>query len=1318
MAHNRKKNKKKRQQIDPYDILAGRVIVTIHELVHLIHRLNPTNEQISQKEKTERYQLKSRLQSLLIRRFSEELEVEQSDPDNNPQLVEFKLRYSGEDACHALLSELDEDVRSWTQRIIDEAKTTTTGQSARPLPQNQQFQKIYEEISPLEYKKKNSTEEGINHLTEDELIRLGKRSMDKYDYISSKEYLQHALFLSHGSVEAAKPLLELFVDHLAAYGKALEIAELLSETAIKDKGVRTLLALAAAHSGQIERAFEYIHKISLPRVAEVYLIGARYFVRQGDVDRATELLTSLKCVEHTQLMFEIDQLQQDLYTLQTKNLEPLEKKMMRSWQAGRLEEASKLANELLAQWPENKAARKIRNTIEQQKRDDKFKMLLSQADEANKNEEYKLEAGLIAQALSLGASDHGLTERIKQSQIKAQQKREQAEIDSIERLWINGERRKALLGFTGLDQRQQEIIVARIPDPHFKWIEQIISSKGTVKPDKMVQAVLILERCEKALSKGDDPQHIVTELKKHSKALQSVSKANEILERAERMVKDLDYERSKTLLMDAGHFLSMGNLEKARGCLESVKFRLLHENDQKVFHSIHDRMQHLEKIVTLKRQYEVSVNNADHLTARNTATQLAAIHTNDKELQYWQSKIREHTNLLNKKWCFVTANVGDLPGCYGNVGIKSFIEELPCCIHQDGRHLIIASCHERWVFLRAFCLDDQLFKKIVIFRTPRNLGSLTMETTNDSIWLVGQDGNVLELRMDGFTIQSWYDFHDYANQAEIIESSSFFPKSRCLWLEKRTLGSEYKNLFEYNLIDIDQSRVIRRLAPEGFPVKIRKKEGYTIAIQKFNKKSIHLYSERGKLIDHILLESEGDINAAALHPNGLDLVFLPFDNSDLLDFLQEPNGPEPGQESDYLLTIEVKPDVEKKTKPIKIIDSDGESRHDIATSHDLGLIFILYGTNSPEGDTYRLAGFKPAERGFERLYQVDIDEECLFALAASSREIVLVNPLDIKFQAVRLDTSPPQLILDNDKAIKWNRLPHFAPPWMCHHPTGEINAKRLAFLGQLKDSSPGDISWSIQKMQQNPLCDPEEVSAFIYALTLKGYRKEVEGLRRWLRERHPGHIRVLIDLACDLADQQKWDEVIDLLEEVPCNQIDEGTGRHVCHILGIGYYINHNIEKALQIWEEGLSYEEGICKLDEYIEYAQLSKTPLMERRDQEIESDIKRVLEVYEIADHYCKNKDWDAVIETLEGVNALRSNDIQIKARLAEAYLHQNPIRPEKRWFFKIVVLADYCDAFDETHFRRNQALPPHIERWAESYLADTAARAKEWLEHETAL
>lgn len=90
----------------------------------------------------------------------------------------------------------------------------------------------------------------------------------------------------------------------------------------------------------------------------------------------------------------------------------------------------------------------------------------------------------------------------------------------------------------------------------------------------------------------------------------------------------------------------------------------------------------------------------------------------------------------------------------------------------------------------------------------------------------------------------------------------------------------------------------------------------------------------------------------------------------------------------------------------------------------------------------------------------------------------------------------------------------------------------------------------------------------------------------------------------------------------------------------------------------------------------------------------------------------DWKAVVRTMESFGALEIPDLQLRARLARAYLNQDLNPEEPRFLCKILVLADYREKYHETYFRQNQPLPHHLETWSEARLKETEVEARDWL------
>lgn len=101
---------------DAEDVLAGRATADALTLIRMINVVNPTGRAMAGKSREQRYHLKSRLQSLLVRDHADYLEVKRDPRDEH--LVTLRHHVLG-DGCHAMVAELDDDARSWVQMQLD-----------------------------------------------------------------------------------------------------------------------------------------------------------------------------------------------------------------------------------------------------------------------------------------------------------------------------------------------------------------------------------------------------------------------------------------------------------------------------------------------------------------------------------------------------------------------------------------------------------------------------------------------------------------------------------------------------------------------------------------------------------------------------------------------------------------------------------------------------------------------------------------------------------------------------------------------------------------------------------------------------------------------------------------------------------------------------------------------------------------------------------------------------------------------------------------------------------------------------------------------
>lgn len=1279
---------KKKKPINPYDVLAEKIPMTARDLILMIHRVNPTKERVGSKETSERYRLKAELQSLLIRRFGDRLVVEQPNP-NQPELFGIRLRHFDEDACHAVIHELDEDARSWAQRQIDEM------QFDRPAT-------FPESPTPDMSSPPRELEQVEESLSIPELLVRGKEALEAYDYERTEAFYRRALDLSKDDIQPALALLEILIDHLGDYEKALALAESFSPSTMKQKRVRIWLATASARLNRIDIALELISRILEPEAAEVYCLAANHFIEQQDEKQASDQLVAFKSCGSTELMLETDRLEKEILKLKTRRLAPLEDEMILNWREGATEKAHALANRLLSQIPGNKTARRILNEIEKGERRSNIENLLRLAEEAGVQKNFIRKVDLLSQAMGLGENTPILRKQLSAAQRKARRQLEKAEIDAIVTLWSGGQRQKSLVSYAELETRRRQMVRDRIREPHFTWMEQALCASVTLKPKKLAEAVFALGECADALETEADPQQIIAQLRLHQKLLQSVPKARDALQQAEMRLRNLQKARVKKLLEEADACLVANDLEMTEEWIGRIKAAHLDESDRQRFDEISAKVRKMLKIQIIKSKYAESSNRGDHIACRRIAGRLART-VKDGNRELWVNKVAEHSAAIRKDWSLTKADLRGLPGCYGALGLNAHGENDCCLLLPEGGHVITASAHGRWVFLRTFCLDDQRFETGYILRTPCNMVFPQVTADGNSVWINDSNGYVVQVGLDPFDILYWQDFSDFIADEEVCEEALLYPGSRCLWLNKRDLKKRREDIFE--IIHIDQRRITRRIRSPGMASRINTGGELRTALQDFLTRRVRIFSETGKEVDTITFETRGRFDHAAIHPNGVDFIFLPFDDSGSMETFIDL-----GQQGDLMLTLEVRPDSKKKNHPQKIYQSNGEMVHMIATSLDVGIVFTYFYNDTEENPGYRLAAWKDSEAGLKMIYRVPAPSRN-FALAGdeSARKVAAVEISDKAFKARLLDGKPIEFGSSGHTSDDEIGIPFFYTSWMCASPTGFLKAESLALMLSFKDSDVPAQLRVIREMKKT--ASPDEIAALVYAMEQMFRMEEVTDLKIWMRENCPDHYRVKIDLATEAFEKSDWRRVPDLLERISRTGLDGGSARHMCHLLGMSYFADGDVEKALGAWKEGLTYTDGNCELGKFVDYARIALKPPHWRRKHKDRSPIAKTLSILERIDQHMGDKEWASAITVIESEYPLSRVDQQLLARLAEAYLHMSYTVGEMRWVCKVVALAHYLERFEDS-FQDKLILPPCIDEWPESRLAHVALMAKQWL------
>ena len=517
-----KDDKRGNRHLDLDDVLAGRgKPPSARDLIELIRTTNPTGLALKANDTTRRYAQKSRLQSLLIDRFADDLEVT-PDP-HEPGVIGLRYRPLDLHACHVPLEALDDDARSWVQAELDRNAFDIAHPPAAPAPGKRSSDGPRR---PTVEGKSASRDPDRDHdsLSAAELVGLGKTAIDAYDYELARAHLTRALTLSSGDLAAALPLLALLVDHLAADDDALGLEKQLSPLARKHHDARLLLGLAAARAGQRERARGHLEGHRGARSVEPFLVLARAALASGDVDAVAQDLASARERDpnHPQLR----EIEGALAARRAHERLPLEEALVSLLESGNADDAELRARALLARFPDSEVGRRVLQRVDEHRKVIQIRQLLADAEEAATRDEFALALARFGQALAAGpragelAPIHARVEEIKAT---LRDRAEHAAVEKATALLGDRDRLPGFLAYFALAEPLRGRVRARVDLPHFAWLSEIGASE---RPRAAALAVIALERASALLTEA--PQAALDRIDEHEAALHDVGRRAEI----------------------------------------------------------------------------------------------------------------------------------------------------------------------------------------------------------------------------------------------------------------------------------------------------------------------------------------------------------------------------------------------------------------------------------------------------------------------------------------------------------------------------------------------------------------------------------------------------------------------------------------------------------------------------------------------------------------------------------------------------------------------------------------------------------------------
>ena len=1282
----RKPKKVKQQSLDPNKVIAGKIPVTALELIRLIHQVNPTPLELESTAAASRYTIKSRLQSLLLRNFRDSVVVRQDDP-KNPHIISIKLKLFEEDACHACIWDLDEDVSSRIMLFRDADSRELCDFRA---------EKISSRVSdPPDPREKPADGVPADAVTSSrELLKMGIDALEAFDYDLAKRCFTRAFTLAGGSLETALQLITFYVDYLAAYQPTLDLRASMPGAVRRDPDICRYLALAAARSGQMDDALDLLTGVPGSRPGEVYCLAFRHYLNQDCLDQAQTCINLLRHCDDAREVCDPAALQRELLEKKEQKLNVIEIQIQTAWDQGCVEEAVELANQILIQRPQSRNARQILDQFNKQQQQMQYNDLVQAAAFARKQQDWAEEYRLLRSTIDTGCSDEPVRERLLELQQLLKAKKDAADLQAVQDLWRQNQIDSAFLGFLGLREDLRAEVKRRIPDIRFSWVEQAVSIFTGVMPEDLTQAVNTLLRCRDALAQNLPPDRVIAGLKPHESNLRRVPDFWDALNDAQKRQLQIETAQIEQHLQRMEQSLTQNDSETALEMKECLEKASLMPEHRKQYDQCVRRLEKLQNYRNQKTQFNKNLTQRNLFLARELAERLMA-DPHDPEPDIWKRQIGEITETIDRDWALTQLEMKILPGCVESLGLRLDTEDDSCCLADDGNTIYIFSTHQNWVVIREFSFLDQLYHRVTVFKAPVEMSCCDCFVDESAIWITGCDADVIQLTQDPIQVRAFFSLKSIVKEGFVIDDHLFCPDEETLWLQL-----DNRDLPESSfcaICDIRSKRILKKLPTISLCKKIHYGTHQAVFLHSRDEEKMIIYSSKGDVVDEVSNAPERLCDAATIHPNRKDLILLS-------------SGKGLSDEDEILLEVN---DSKGNRVQYKIKDSNGMSYYCVVTSLNTGLFFIRYHSRNPDLENQvMLDAYRPTAGGCERLYSIAIPKNSKLITDRKSKIAVLVYERDHGVKSVLLDQIPPVIKPGTGPTFCDYFFPSLSALEFCNKVPTDLKSKISATVELFHQLDFKSFKSRIRQVKQRS--DPEELSVWMFAFYDLLLFKEYGDLKQWLLKVQPDYYIARMLQAEVLLENRKYEDARDQLAWFNFSELSDKPHAHCCHLLGIACLGLGDIGKAMNLWEEGAKLTDGECNFEPLLDYGEFCEL-IPEEWEEEIDDpDVIRVLKSFQAFDQLLDSNQWQSGVDLWNEMPATYCSNMQFLARAARAFLNLEVLPDEAAWLSKVVTLSELYNKVTILKYCSNTILPPSLRNYSNEDILDLAAQAEKWLEN----
>ena len=561
-------------RLDLDRVLAGHAIATARELIDLIHDVNPTGREVDRAQAARRYAIKTRLQSLLVDRFSDEMEVV---PDDREGVVLLRHKYLGLAASHAVVADLEADARAWVQLqldlgVVSEAWASTPAELERQLERRRHERGRIHRRKGQRARPSETTDARAGAIEMVAALDEGRIAQANYDYEVARAAFERAHDLAPDASAPLAALLDLLVNQLGLDQEALDVAEAARSTALHSATALAATALAAARLGDRERALVWGRALEGAQAAEVFRTLAAGAIAAGDLVYATEALERARRSlpnDAQRILVEVQ-----LERAQAAAVVEDEASLAQLVAKGGVTAAAELAHQIVERHPGSAPARAVLKQAATQERRARQQALLDEARAATLDSSFRQARQALSAARAWGATALEIAD-LERTMVAAEARAAQlAHANLLDTVAAHlagapADRKAALVAYLGFDRQDREELRRRWCAEELVWLDEIAPETPAARGEPIAAAVLAARAATDLLA-ADNVDGAERLLACHRSVLGEHGFGRSLLARLESALQASQQARALVALAKASAALQAKDFDGAKDLLDSV----------------------------------------------------------------------------------------------------------------------------------------------------------------------------------------------------------------------------------------------------------------------------------------------------------------------------------------------------------------------------------------------------------------------------------------------------------------------------------------------------------------------------------------------------------------------------------------------------------------------------------------------------------------------------------------------------------------------------------------------------------------------------